>query len=830
MQLEVKTRESPLLSNVQATGSETRARMRMLHFAPRVCWPLDTGAKLRNFHLARVLAKRSSVTLLAFADSEQPRDAPDFYDRVITVPRDSGYSFSKLVRGALGRTPLPILNYTTGAMKQALARALAESEFDLVQMESIHLMEYLPIIRAARHRPMVICDWHNVESELMQRYSEREDNPLRRAYASRTARKMSEFERRAMTEFDAHVVVSERDAEQLRQVNPRARIFVIENGVDVAHYFNRNAQSAVSAPTPNRILFVGSMDYHANCDAVVDFAREVWPLVHERRPELGFTIVGRDPSAAVRELASIPGVEVTGTVDDVRPFYREAAAAVVPLKTGGGSRLKILEAMAAGVPVISTRLGAEGIDVKDRENVLLAETAGEFREAITEIIDDHELRERLLKTGRALVNERYDWSTLGANLSEVHAGLINRRPVLAVSSPKTFAKPSERTIKLLAIVEATTVNAVAKNMLEFHRAAREIHDDAPDFPRVELSLVTFVRGAEPDTSNEFVAAARAQGLRVAVISERGRFDSSVIPALRRIAEEQQPDIVLTHSVKSHFLLWRAQLWKRFPWIAFHHGYTTTDRKMRLYNQLDRWSLPHASRIVTVCEAFARELADSRSVSSEKIIVQHNSIRHEPLPVAEEVQALKRELGINDNERMLLSVGRLSQEKAHIDLLRAFKILRELHSEIEVRLVIVGDGPERAKLEAVAASLGVNAQLKFAGQVRDVRPYYAAADVLANSSESEGSPYVLLEAMAAGLPIVATAVGGVPEILDDNQTGLLVPPRNPQALAHAMARLFNDPILAERLATSAAEMAATRFSPERYARSLIDVYSEIISRA
>src|SRR6185295_14539805 len=116
----------------------------------------------------------------------------------------------------------------------------------------------------------------------------------------------------------------------------------------------------------------------------------------------------------------------------------------------------------------------------------------------------------------------------------------------------------------------------------------------------------------------------------------------------------------------------------------------------------------------------------------------------PLPVAEEVQALKRELGINNNERMLLSVGRLSQEKAHIDLLRAFKILRELYSEIEVRLVIVGDGAEHAKLEAAAASLGISAQLKFAGQVRNVRPYYAAADVLANSSESEGSPYVLLE--------------------------------------------------------------------------------------
>jgi sugar transferase (PEP-CTERM/EpsH1 system associated) len=828
MQLEVKTWESPLSTGVHARDSETRARMRVLHFAPRVCWPLDTGAKLRNYHLARVLAERASITLLAFADREQPSDSPGFYDRVIIVPRDLGYSFSKIVRGAFGRTPLPILNYTTGAMKQALARALDESNFDLVQIESVHLMEYLPIIRAARQRPTVICDWHNVESELMQRYSEREKNPLHRAYAYRTARKMSGFERRAITEFDANVVVSERDAEQLRGVNPNARIFVVENGVDVAHY-SGPAQPIV-AGAPHRILFVGSMDYHANCDAVVDFVRQVWPLVRERRPELVFTIVGRDPSTAVRQLASIPGVEVTGTVDDVRPFYREAFAAVVPLKTGGGSRLKILESMAAGVPVISTRLGAEGLDVQDRENILIAETGPEFRDAIAEIMDDHEMRQKLRKTGRALVSERYDWSKLGASLSEVHATLITRRPVLAVSAPKIVAKPSAKTIKLLAIVEATTVNAVAKNMLEFQRAVSEIQKGSRDSPQVELALATFARGSELDAPNEFVTEARAEGLRVDVIPERGRFDFTTIAALRGIAEKQKPDIVLTHSVKSHFLLWRSQLWKQFPWVAFHHGYTTTDRKMRLYNQLDRWSLPHAVRVVTVCEAFAHELVHAQSISREKVIVRHNSIRAVPDPKAEEMLALKKQLGIKEDERLVLSVGRLSQEKAHLDLLHALKALGELHPGTKNRLVIVGDGPERAKLEAATASLDLNDHVIFAGQVRNVHPYYAVADVLANASQSEGSPYVLLEAMAARLPIVATAVGGVPEILEDNQTALLVPARNPEALAHALARLLNDADLAERLATSASELAATRYSPERYARSLIDVYYDIISQA
>ena len=148
-----------------------------------------------------------------------------------------------------------------------------------------------------------------------------------------------------------------------------------------------------------------------------------------------------------------------------------------------------------------------------------------------------------------------------------------------------------------------------------------------DFPVIEGSIATFERRSDHTGSpNAFVSAARERGLVVDVIPERRRFDLSLIPALRTIVEERSPDIVLTNSVKSHFLLWRSQLWKKIPWVAFHHGYTTTDRKMRLYNRLDRWSLTHADRVITVCQAFAKELANTAGVPIENISVQHNSIR------------------------------------------------------------------------------------------------------------------------------------------------------------------------------------------------------------
>lgn len=416
----------------------------MLHFAPRVCWPLDTGAKLRNYHLARVLAERAPVTLLAFRDAGEPLiNFENPYEQVVIVKRDPGYTPAKIIRGALGRTPLSLLNYTTEAMKQALAQILSKQDFDVVQVESIHLMGYLPILRAAPGRPWVICDWHNIESEVMQRYSEREPNFLRRTYARKTARQLSTLEQQATHDFDAHVVVSYRDRERLLQLNPASSISVIENGVDGAYYSDQEIEKAHAAwrihqrpddagvdgvrqspSRANRIVFVGSMDYHANIDAVVDFAREVWPAVHERNPELVFTIVGRDPAAEVRQLASIRGIEVTGTVADVRPYYREAVASIVPLKVGGGSRLKILEAMAAGVAVVSTTLGAEGLNVRQAVNILIADTNAQFLEAITGVLENEELRRQLSDAGRALVASRYDWARAGESLFRIYEDLL----------------------------------------------------------------------------------------------------------------------------------------------------------------------------------------------------------------------------------------------------------------------------------------------------------------------------------------------------------------------------------------------------------------------
>ena len=386
----------------------------------------------------------------------------------------------------------------------------------------------------------------------------------------------------------------------------------------------------------------------------------------------------------------------------------------------------------------------------------------------------------------------------------------------------------EAALKILSLVEATTVNAVAKNVFEFSYSAQELNEKAPDFPAIDDLIVTFTRSNDR-SSNEFLTAARELGLQVQVIPERRRFDLTVIPTLRRIVEEATPHLIVTHSVKSHFLLWRSRLWQTYPWIAFHHGYTTTDLKMRAYNRLDRWSLPKADRLLTVCDAFARELAAITHVPIEKIAVQHNSIRPRPAPSAKAVQNLRSSLGITDDERVMLAAGRLSREKAHIDLISAFKLLREQNPQLKSKLVIVGDGPERAKLEGTVRSYALESDVIFTGQQSNVQPFYAIADVFVLPSHSEGSSNVLLEAMAAGVPIIATAVGGVPEMIEDNQSALLVPANDPSALSAAISRLLTDGDLAHRLTSNASALVSNRFSPEEYVRSLTEIYHQVAQR-
>ncbi len=368
-------------------------------------------------------------------------------------------------------------------------------------------------------------------------------------------------------------------------------------------------------------------------------------------------------------------------------------------------------------------------------------------------------------------------------------------------------------------MESDFVTGPAKNLLEFARRARQ----APDgLPGVDLSTATYVRGDDgPD--NGFVTAAARACVRMDLIREKARFDLAVIPQIRAILETHRPDIVQTHNVKSHFLMRYSGLWREYRWLAFHHGYVTTDAKMRLYNQLDRWSLQRASHLITVCGPF-REQLESRGIPAARITVRHNAINPFVPPPAEDIEAARRSIACPSGTPLLVMVSRLSHEKGHLDLLEALAILKR--NGVKCHAVIVGEGPERGAIERVRGRLGLREDVTLVGHKDDVRPYLAMATLYLMPSHSEGSPNSLLEAMTAGVPCVASNVGGIPEIMTDERTGLLTPARNPEPLANAIKRLLTDPALASSLAVNA--LAETRrFSPDAYHAALVRVYQTVL---
>ncbi|HLX46583.1 MAG TPA: glycosyltransferase [Bryobacteraceae bacterium] len=378
-------------------------------------------------------------------------------------------------------------------------------------------------------------------------------------------------------------------------------------------------------------------------------------------------------------------------------------------------------------------------------------------------------------------------------------------------------------IRVLAFLEATYVSGPAKNVLEFARCAAGFEENA----RVQTEIAAFQTSPGDDELTDAVSRA---GLPLHRIEQASLPTPSTVERVRRAIAASQPDIVQTHSIKSHFLLRASGAWKQYPWVAFHHGYTLTVLRLRAYNEFDRWSLRRAARVITVSRAFAGQLA-RKGVPGNRITVLHNAIDPDWGRRASDADlraATRTRLGVEAGEHLALMVGRLSKEKRQVLLIQALGRLKAQSPEVRMRILIVGEGPERASILQTAASLGLSNNLVLAGHQSDVAPYYAAADLAVISSDTEGSPNALLEAMAAGKPVVATAVGGIPEIVTHEDTALLVPAGDAGKLADAIARTLFDFEGARQMAERAHALILSHYSPQQRARFLARFYADMLS--
>jgi sugar transferase (PEP-CTERM/EpsH1 system associated) len=393
--------------------------MNVLVVIGQLPYPLDTGAKIRSYHLLTRLARKHAVTLVSFSygpeDARKAESLKPFFREIVTIPHNGstsspGRMFFAL-RNLLSSLPYSIDKYTSPGLGTTVRRLLQEQPFDLIHCDSLQMSSNVTPINGI---PRILTE-HNVESFIWQRAAETERNPLRRSYLALQARRLARYEAAACRAFDWCIAVSEVDRRLIEDLSGTSQCAVVPNGVDCQFFRPQTVR-----PEPSRLVFTGSMDWLPNEDAMVYFVEEIMPIIRRVVPQARLSIVGRNPTSRVRQLARQGnGVEVTGRVDDVRPYIAQAAIFVTPLRIGSGTRLKILEAMAMGRPVVSTRVGCEGLAVTPGKDILVADRPQDVAARVIELLKDPDRAETLGQAGRTLVERSYDWESLADRLEEI---------------------------------------------------------------------------------------------------------------------------------------------------------------------------------------------------------------------------------------------------------------------------------------------------------------------------------------------------------------------------------------------------------------------------
>lgn len=382
--------------------------MRILWVKVGGLWPLHTGGRIRSFQTLRELSQRHAIHLVTTHglsdDAAGLRAALPACEAVTSIPHAPGKRGSAAFAAAVGRSwlsPLPVdlWRWRIPAVRDAVAQALATERFDLCVAD---FLTAVPNVPSPAPVPVLLFE-HNVEHLIWRRLSRTVSRP-QRPLLELEWRKLRRFERRACARADLTVAVSETDRALLAAIAPAATIRATTTGVDTT-YFTPTGRTESEAT----LAFVGSMDWYPNEDAALHLVGAILPLIRRDVPQVGATIVGRNPSARLRSACESAGVRVTGTVADVRPHLEEATLLVVPLRVGGGTRLKIFEALAMGKAVVSTTVGAEGLPLVAGEHFLRADDPAAFADAVVGLLRDRTRRAALGAAGRALVVERHSW-------------------------------------------------------------------------------------------------------------------------------------------------------------------------------------------------------------------------------------------------------------------------------------------------------------------------------------------------------------------------------------------------------------------------------------
>lgn len=407
--------------------------MKILFLSQIVPYPPHGGVLQRGFNIIREIAKRNEVHLLAFNHPDvlgterlvvESKTVLGAYCKTVEYvdlwpKRSKFHRYAGYLWGAVSGLPFSVLAHRSVRFRSAIERILKAEQIDIVHYDTLALAQFRDM---ADGLPRVLTH-HNIESQLMERRSGRESNIFARAYTGQQAEKIRSYELEQCGKFDLNITVSDADAAQLKTMIPGLSTAVVPNGVDIEYFMSANGNSA----TEPAMIYTGGMNMYANRDAILHFLEHIWQRVKAEIPGLRFYAVGQDPPPELHRIAERDnGVVVTGYVDDIRPYVTRSSVYVVPLRVGGGTRLKILDAMAMGKAIVSTTVGAEGIHTTDGKNILLADHPEDFAARVVTILRSPELRLRLGREARKLVECEYSWSTVGKGLQNVYEDVLAR--------------------------------------------------------------------------------------------------------------------------------------------------------------------------------------------------------------------------------------------------------------------------------------------------------------------------------------------------------------------------------------------------------------------
>jgi glycosyltransferase involved in cell wall biosynthesis len=386
--------------------------MRILWVKMGGLWPATTGGRVRSLNTISELARGHQVTVITtHGQGDDPEGLTQqlaHCESVISVPyavpkRGSAAFAAALAGSWFSHYPVDLWKWRVDAVRREVHKALAKGDVDLCIADFLFAAANVPM---PANVPVLLFE-HNVEYLIWHRLANLETTGWKRALFEMEWRKVRACEREAVRCAALTIAVSDDDRDRLAAMSPGSRVVSIPTGVNTGYFTPRR-----DAEVPTRLVFSGSMDWHPNEDAVCYFVDTILPRVRAEFPDVSFTIIGRNPSAHVRELAAQPGVTVTGTLDDVRPAIADGSVYVVPLRAGSGTRIKIFEALAMGKAVVSTTVGAEGLTLESGRHFLAADTPHDFAHAIIRLLRDPARRQALGDAGRALVEAHYSWPTV----------------------------------------------------------------------------------------------------------------------------------------------------------------------------------------------------------------------------------------------------------------------------------------------------------------------------------------------------------------------------------------------------------------------------------